>query len=80
LKGYEWHKISSLKIKKVMGQPEGTAKPNDKQEQNTERDFEVAANPNPRANENIRIRTEIPASDQKKSDSVGSEITDGEGG
>jgi hypothetical protein len=38
----------------------------------------VAQNKNPRANENIRIRTEEPKSDPEAENEVGSEITDGE--
>jgi len=39
----------------------------------------VVQNPNPRANENIRVRTEEPRKqNQKPSYGVGSEITDGE--
>jgi hypothetical protein len=38
-----------------------------------------AQNPNPRANENIRVRTEDPKSQNSNETSgVGSEITDGE--
>jgi len=41
----------------------------------------VAKNPNPRANENIRERTEEPGSENADiEDEVGSEITDGEDG
>jgi hypothetical protein len=40
---------------------------------------EVVKNPNPRANENVRERTEDPATDTDAPTSgVGSEITDGE--
>jgi hypothetical protein len=39
---------------------------------------EVAQNPNPRANENIRVRTEPPKENKESSKSLGSEITDGE--
>ncbi|GEM_PF-3126438 len=39
----------------------------------------IAQNPNPRANENIRERTEEPGSENADiEDEVGSEITDGE--
>lgn len=38
---------------------------------------EVAKNPNPQANENIRVRTDEPKKNQS-SESIGSEITDGE--
>jgi hypothetical protein len=41
----------------------------------------VAQNPNPRANENIRERTEIPGTESADmEDEVGTEITDGEDG
>lgn len=41
----------------------------------------VAKNPNPRANENIRVRSEDPGTEKGTvSDEVGSEITDGEDG
>ncbi|HWJ27254.1 MAG TPA: hypothetical protein VNS32_11970 [Flavisolibacter sp.] len=39
----------------------------------------ISRNPNPMANENIRVRSEPPASD-KNDRGVGSEITDGEDG
>lgn len=39
---------------------------------------EVAKNPNPKANENIRVRTEEPENNNNKTEDVGSEITDGE--
>ena len=39
----------------------------------------VVQNPNPRANENIRVRTDEPRTqDHEPADGVGSEITDGE--
>jgi hypothetical protein len=39
----------------------------------------VAQNPNPRANENIRVRTEEPGKESADiEDEVGTEITDGE--
>lgn len=39
----------------------------------------VARNPNPRANENVRVRTTDPAAEQSSAtEGVGSEITDGE--
>lgn len=39
----------------------------------------VAQNPNPRANENIRVRTEEPGRESADmEDEVGTEITDGE--
>lgn len=39
----------------------------------------VAHNPNPRANENIRVRTEEPGKESADiEDEVGTEITDGE--
>ena len=38
---------------------------------------DVAANPNPRANENIRVRSEEEKDNHNES-GVGSEITDGE--
>lgn len=38
----------------------------------------VAQNANPRANENIRVRTDEPQLDNERTDEVGSEITDGE--
>jgi hypothetical protein len=42
---------------------------------------EVARNADPRANENIRVRTEEPQPQQgKPAKGVGSEITDGEDG
>ena len=41
----------------------------------------VAQNPNPRANENIRERNEIPGTESADmEDEVGTEITDGEDG
>ena len=39
---------------------------------------EAAKNPNPRANENIRVSSEPPSEDTRNSAGVGSEITDGE--
>jgi hypothetical protein len=40
---------------------------------------EVVQNPNPRANENIRVRTEEPETQNNEpAQGVGSEITDGE--
>lgn len=40
---------------------------------------EVAQNPNPKANENIRVRTDEPKpQDKQPAHGVGSEITDGE--
>lgn len=40
---------------------------------------EVVQNPNPRANENIRVRTDVPKTrDHQPAEGVGSEITDGE--
>jgi hypothetical protein len=40
---------------------------------------QTAKNPNPRANENIRVRTEVPGTESADiEDEVGSEITDGE--
>jgi hypothetical protein len=42
---------------------------------------EVVQNPNPAANENIRVRTAEPQpEDNKPAQGVGSEITDGEDG
>ncbi|MDB5192336.1 MAG: hypothetical protein JWQ96_1899 [Segetibacter sp.] len=41
---------------------------------------QMAQNPNPRANENIRIGTEDPQVDEEAASGVGSEITDGESG
>ena len=41
---------------------------------------QMAQNPDPRANENIRIGTEDPEVDPEASSGVGSEITDGESG
>jgi hypothetical protein len=41
---------------------------------------ELAKNPNPRANENVRVRTEDPHESNKSEHEVGSEITDGEDG
>ncbi|HYK56945.1 MAG TPA: hypothetical protein VEV15_10795 [Flavisolibacter sp.] len=39
----------------------------------------IAQNPNPRANENIRVRSEEPGKENADiEDEVGSEITDGE--
>jgi len=39
----------------------------------------LVQNPNPRANENIRVRTDEPRTqDHEPADGVGSEITDGE--
>ena len=39
----------------------------------------LAQNPNPRANENIRVRTEEPGKERADmEDEVGTEITDGE--
>ena len=39
----------------------------------------IAQNPNPRANENIRVRSEEPGKESADiEDEVGSEITDGE--
>ena len=38
----------------------------------------VAENPNPRANENIRVRIDEPQKDDHTSKEIGSEITDGE--
>lgn len=39
----------------------------------------IARNPNPRANENIRVRTEEPGKESADiEDEVGTEITDGE--
>ena len=39
----------------------------------------IAQNPNPRANENIRVRSEEPEKESSDiEDEVGSEITDGE--
>ncbi|HJW17734.1 MAG TPA: hypothetical protein VJ499_11465 [Flavisolibacter sp.] len=41
----------------------------------------LAQNPNPRANENIRERTEVPGTESADmEDEVGTEITDGEDG
>ncbi|HJW15946.1 MAG TPA: hypothetical protein VJ499_02445 [Flavisolibacter sp.] len=41
----------------------------------------LAQNPNPRANENIRERTELPGTESADmEDEVGTEITDGEDG
>jgi hypothetical protein len=39
---------------------------------------QLAQNPNPRANENIRVRTEEHAEPDDASNDIGSEITDGE--
>lgn len=39
---------------------------------------EMAHNPNPRANENVRVRTAAPETDEDHTDQIGSEITDGE--
>ena len=40
---------------------------------------QLVQNPNPKANENIRVRTEEPTTqDQEPAHGVGSEITDGE--
>ena len=41
---------------------------------------EIAKNPHPRANENIRERTAPDGQMEKKSHGVGSEVTDGEAG
>jgi hypothetical protein len=44
-------------------------------------DEKVAQNPNPRANENIRERTDMPGTESADmEDEVGTEITDGEDG
>ncbi len=40
----------------------------------------LAQNENPRANENIRVRTDDSTTTKEKTDAVGSEITDGEAG
>jgi hypothetical protein len=40
---------------------------------------QLAQNPNPRANENIRVRTDEAAENENNADTdIGSEITDGE--
>jgi hypothetical protein len=41
---------------------------------------EIAKNPNPRANENIRERSAPDGQMEKKSHGAGSEVTDGEAG
>lgn len=52
---------------------------NAKREPYVQPPHEVVQNPNPRANENIRVRTEEPqAQNNEPAQGVGSEITDGE--
>ena len=42
---------------------------------------QMAQNPNPRANENIRVRSDVPGTESADiEDEVGTEITDGEDG
>jgi hypothetical protein len=51
------------------------------QNTNQPREEKLAQNPNPRANENIRERTELPGTESADmEDEVGTEITDGEDG
>ena len=42
----------------------------------------IAQNPNPRANENIRVRSDDPVEEgtEQRTEGVGTEITDGEAG
>ena len=56
-----------------------TSRNNAKREPNVLPPTEIVQNPNPKANENIRVRTDEPQSqDKEPSYGVGSEITDGE--
>ncbi|SHF95779.1 hypothetical protein [Flavisolibacter ginsengisoli] len=61
--------------------------PGDKKQEETAKNAnqpgeeKLAQNPNPRANENIRERTELPGTESADmEDEVGTEITDGEDG
>lgn len=52
---------------------------NTRREPNVLPPTEIVQNPNPKANENIRVRSEEPKTqDNEPAEGVGSEITDGE--
>lgn len=59
--------------------PRGNTPGTDAKEEPAAPSAEVIQNPNPRANENIRVRTDEPhTQDHEPAEGVGSEITDGE--
>ena len=51
-------------------------KPEEQSKKDVAKNDEVAQNPNPRANENLKDKTD----EHKNTDKVGSEVTDGEAG
>lgn len=60
--------------------PTRSGKNDQKQAESLPSSDQETKNPNPRANENVRVRTEPPQQDIDNGGRIGSEITDGEDG
>jgi hypothetical protein len=73
-----WHTIFESKENKTMDDKRSTTDHTGKKPYVQEPD-QVVKNPNPKANENIRVRTDEPTPQNREpAHGVGSEITDGE--